>query len=95
MFKDLNKLFDKKKAIINNTSDKSQEIKREVSIFLKTEFGDKIEGFSFIISYNSKDNNLIITSENKVLANELIIRLVALTDFLQSRNIRLSKILIR
>ncbi len=95
MFKSLNNSFERKKASLGKSLDKSQRIKKEVEIFLKNEFGEKLKGFSFLISYNPKDDSLIITAGNKTLANELTIRLVGLINLLKTKDIRLGKILVR
>ena len=49
----------------------------------------------FIINYNSNDNILAITSENKILANELAIKLASLNNFLKDRGVILSRIIIK
>jgi len=95
MFKNLGKRFENKKVFLDKSLDKSQRIKKEVGAFLKDVFGDKLKGFSFLVSYNSKDDSLVITTANKILANELSIRLIDLSNLLKTKDIRLGKILIK
>jgi hypothetical protein len=58
-------------------------------------FGDNLKGLSFNIDYNSKDNSLTITADNKIVANELSLQLHDLIDYLSKQQLNLSRILIR
>lgn len=95
MFKSLDKTFEKRKKILSQSKDKNLLIREGLNFFLKNEFNEDIKGFSLLITYDPKNNSLLITAENKVLANELTIRLPKMTDFLKTRDIRLDRILIR
>ena len=95
MFKDLGNYLEKKKSLLSKSQNKNQEIKEGLRIFLENEFGPSIKGFSFIINYNQQDDTLTIGTENKVLANELVVRLADINDFLQNRKIKLTRVLIR
>lgn len=77
------------------SGNKNREIKEMLEVFLKSEFGDKIKGMSVVINYTVKDNSLILVSENKILANELMLRLPSINNFLVKNGIRLSKLLVR
>lgn len=95
MFKEISNVFDRKISQIVSYQDKDQEIKKTLKAFLEKEFGENLKGFSFIIKYNFKDNTLSISAENKILANELSLRLVDLNEYLQKRGIKLERILVR
>lgn len=95
MFKDIGNLFEKRNKIIDKSQNKSNQIKNIVKDFLKERFRGSLKGYSFDISYNSQENYLIVTAENKILANELVLELVSLNDLLRAKNISLSKVLIR
>jgi len=95
MFKSLDKTFEKRKKILSQSKDKNLLIREGLNFFLKNEFNEDIKGFSLLITYDPKNNSLLITAENKVLANELTIKLPKMTDFLKTRDIRLDRILIR
>jgi len=95
MFKNLNNIIEKKKKLLIKSQDLSQDINKEIKNFLIKEFGKDLEGFSFVLNYQTKDNGLSITTNNKVLSSELAIRLGSLNDFLKDKGIKLNKILIR
>ncbi len=95
MFRNLNNIIEKKKKLLIKSQDINQDLNTEIKNFLISEFGKDLEGFSFTLNYQAKDKGLTITTSNKVLSNELAIRLGSLTDFLKERRISLSKILIR
>ncbi|MDO8496604.1 MAG: hypothetical protein Q7S43_04135 [bacterium] len=95
MFKNLSNIIEKKKKLLIKSQDLSQDINKEVRNFLINEFGRDLEGFSFTLNYQAKDGSLLITTDNKMLSNELAIRLGALNDFLRDKKISLNKILIR
>lgn len=95
MFKNIDHIIEKKKKLLIKNQDLSQDISKEIKNFLIKEFGKDLEGFSFTLNYQTKDNSLTITTNNKILSNELAIRLGPLNDFLKDKGIRLSKILIR
>ena len=95
MFKNLNNIIEKKKKLLIKSQDLSQDINKEIKNFLIKEFGKDLEGFSFVLNYQTKDNGLSITTNNKVLSSELSIRLGSLNDFLKDKGIKLNKILIR
>lgn len=95
MFHGINKYFEKKKSLINKFQNKDQEINNYLKIFLNNEFGENLKGFSFLVQYNLKDNSLTITPENKILTNELALRITDLSEFLKSKKITLNRILIR
>ena len=95
MLKNISNIFEKKKNYLNKYQDKSSLIKYKFYLFLKNKFGNNINGFSFILNYDSNENSLIITTDNKVIANELTFQLISLNSFFKENNIRLDKILIR
>ena len=95
MFKNLNNIIEKKKKLLIKSQDLNQDINKEIKNFLVKEFGKDLEGFSFALNYQAKDNSLSIVTNNKVLSSELAIRLGSLNDFLKDKGIKLSKILIR
>jgi hypothetical protein len=95
MLKDLSNVFDKKRKFFSESKDKDWDIKEILKTFLQKEFGENLKGFSFIVRYNPKDNSLIITTDNKIIANELSLRLVDLSSVLKDRGIRLGRILIK
>lgn len=95
MFKNLNNIIEKKKRLLIKSQDMSQDIGKEIKKFLIKEFGNDLEGFSFTLNYQVKNNSLAITTNNKVLSSELAIRLGPLNDFLKDRGIKLNRILIK
>lgn len=95
MFKNLDSIIEKKKKLLIKSQDINQDINKEVRKFLISEFGKDLEGFSFTLNYKAEDGSLLITTDNKVLSNELAIRLGSLHDFLKKRKVELKKILIR
>ena len=96
MFKKIDIVFEKRKTSLVKAQSKESKVKEYLKVFLEKEFGEDLEKrFSFLININSKDNILTITAENKMLANELAVRLVKLNDFLKTKEVSLNKILIR
>ena len=95
MLKNISNIFEKKKNYLNKYQNKSSLIKDKFYLFLKNKFGNNINGFSFVLNYDSNENSLIITTDNKVIANELTLQLISLNSFFKENNIRLDKILIR
>lgn len=95
MLKNIGSIFEKRKNHFNQSQNKNVLIKNSFYLFLKNKFGDNLKGFSFVLNYNSKDNSLIITTDNKVIANELTIHLIRLNSFFKDNKIKLDRILIR
>ncbi|MDP3792886.1 MAG: hypothetical protein Q8Q89_04140 [bacterium] len=95
MLKNLGNIFEKRKNYFNRSQDKTALIKNCFYSFLKNRFGDNLSGFSFILDYDSKENSLAITTDNKVIANELTLQLISLNSFFRENKIKLDKILIR
>lgn len=95
MFKNIGNVFEKRKGYFNKSQDQITLIKSSFYSFLKNRFGDNLSGFSFVLNYDPKENSLTITTENKVIANELTIQLVGLHSFFKDNKIKLDKILIR
>ena len=95
MFKNIGNIIDKKKILILRAEDKTGEIKKSLKSFIENRFGDTLTGFSFIINYNSKDDRLTITTENKILANEFTILLADIHEHLKRNGIIVGSILIR
>lgn len=95
MFKNLNNVIDKKKKFLIKNQSLNQDLNKEVKQFLINEFGKNLEGFSFTLSHQAKDNSLLITTSNKVLSSELALRLGSLSNFLKDKGVKLNKILVR
>ena len=95
MLKKIDSFFEKRKTIFNSSQDKVNKIKHTLQVFLKNRFGNSLAGLSIRISYDYKDNGLVIITDNKTLANELSFCLADLNDFLKDKQIRLGRILVR
>jgi len=95
VLKSLEKKFENKKNAIKISEDRTGQIKYILQNFLKEKFGDKLKGISIGISYNSKNNSLVVNTISKVLANEIAVRLSEFNDFLKKNDIRLSKIIVK
>ncbi|MBI2065303.1 MAG: hypothetical protein HYT62_04595 [Candidatus Yanofskybacteria bacterium] len=66
-----------------------------VNLFLKDHFKHSPQNKLFNIGYTQKDKTLLIEAGNKILANELSLRLTDLYDQFKKEGIQLAKILIR
>lgn len=95
MFKNLSNIIERKKKALIKKQDTTQDLNKEIKNFLINEFGKNLEGYSFTLQYQTRDNSLLITTNNKTLSNELAIRLGSLNDLLKRKKINLSRILIR
>ena len=95
MLKNISNLFEKRKSYLSKSQDKTVTIKNNFYAFLKNRFGDDIQSFSFVLNYNTKENSLIINTDNKVIANELTLQLLSINSFFKENGIKLDKILIR
>ena len=95
MFKDLGRVLDKKVNSLKKNQNKSNLTKNIFFLFLENEFGKDLDGFSFDLSYGSKEDSLIITTNNKTIANELTLKLDKLNSFFRENQISLNQILIR
>ena len=95
MLKNIGSIFEKRKRFLIKSQNKNSQLKEIIQDFLKEKFGDGIRGYSFGINHNSQDNSLIITANNKIVANELMLELAELSDRLRRGGIQLSRILIR
>ena len=88
-------ILDKRKKSIIRTEDKIDQIKKSLQDLMKNQFKNSLAGFSFKISYETKNNNLIISTESKVLANELALLLADIHKHLKRDGIAIGSILIR
>jgi hypothetical protein len=95
LFKNIGAIFERRKKILSIHQDKKSLVKQGLQGFLMERFGDNLKGLSFNIDYNSKDNSLTITADNKIVANELSLQLHDLIDYLSKQQLNLSRILIR
>jgi len=95
MFRNLGSLFEKKKRIISSSANTDIKIIGIVNLFLKDQFNHSSQNKLFNIRYNQKEGILRIEAGNKILANELSLRLAELSYQFQKKEIRLNRILIR
>ena len=95
MFRDLGNLFERRKKLISSSENISVKITDTVDLFLKNQFGNSPQNKLFNIQYNPKEGTLLIEAGNKILANELSLRLDGLYSQFQEEKIKLNKILIR
>lgn len=95
MFKNISTLLERKRKILSRSQDTNSQVKTSIKNFLKEKFGDKLKGYSLSINYNSKENNLTITADSKIIANEISLLLVDLSDKLKRDGVKLNRILIR
>ncbi|MDP3696767.1 MAG: hypothetical protein Q8R55_01920 [Candidatus Taylorbacteria bacterium] len=95
MLKNIGNILEKRKAAILRTEDKTSQIKKSLQYFMKNRFGDSLAGFSLRISYETKNNKLVIATENKILANEMALLLTDIHQHLKRDGIAVSSILIR
>lgn len=95
MFRSISSSFEKKKKNINSIVEKDKGIKQSLRDFLQKEFGDDLKGFSLSLSFDPKENSLSIKADNKIIANELSLKLAELNSYLNRRGIKLSRIIIR
>ena len=95
LLRSLENLLNKKKRLINSFEDDSSKIYRIANNFLENEFGHTSQNKMFNVSYNQKDKILLVESGNKIMANELMLRLIDLYSNLEKEKIKLNKILIR
>jgi len=95
MFRNLGNLFEKKKRLMGSYENSGIKITGVVELFLQDQFGHSIQNKLFNTSYNQKEGSLLVEAGNKILANELSLRLADLHSKLQEEKIKLNKILIR
>jgi len=95
MLRSLGNLFDKKKKLLGSSENVSIKIVGIVNVFLNDQFGHSAQNKLFNIGYNQKEETLLIEAGNKVLANELSLRLTGLYSQFQKKKVNLNKILIR
>ena len=95
MLKQLDNFFEKKKNILRLSQDKTGLIKQSLKSFIEKKFNGKLKGFLLELSYDSKDNSLIVIASSKVIASELVFQLADLHEALKNDGIKLSRILIR
>lgn len=95
MFRNLGNLFDKKKKLISSSENESIRITGITNLFLKDQFGHSTQNKLFNISYNQKEGTLLVEAGNKIMANELSLRLADLHHQFQEKDVKLNKILIR
>lgn len=93
--KHLGNYFERRKRLIQKTENADIKINRIFKMFLDNQFGNLSQKIPFRIRYNPRDNNIIIETGSKAVANELTLRLVALSDYFRRGSIKLSRILIR
>lgn len=95
MLKNIGTLFEKKREILDKAQDTNSQIKDSIKTFLKEKFGESLKGYSLSINYSSRENNLTITADSKIIANEISLQLGDLNDKLKRDGIKLNRILVR
>ena len=95
MFRSLGNLFEKKINLMGSSENNSLRIIGVTNSFLKDQFGHSVQNKLFNINYSQKEGTLLVEAGNKIMANELSLRLTELYSQFQKNKIKLNKILIR
>jgi len=95
MFRSLGNLFEKKRNLMGSSENNSLRIIGVTNSFLKDQFGHSAQNKLFNINYSQKEGALLVEAGNKIMANELSLRLTELYSQFQKNKIKLNKILIR
>ena len=95
LFKDISNFFENKKKQAFKSEDNGTKVKTVLESFCNSYLGAGSYELLDKVEYNYKDNSLLIVASNKILANELSIRLQDLSNFFKKNIIKLEKILIR
>ena len=95
MFRSANSLISKKYGNLLRSENKNLEIEKYFKEFLVEEFGTKAPKIAYKLIYDDKKNLLIIRTENKIVANELSLRVNSLIRALKKRNIKINKTVIQ
>lgn len=91
MFKKLGSAITRRGRVYTKLESLHAETTDAVALFLKEKFGDA----SGVVSYHFKGDALWIQTANKVVASELTMHLPEFSEFLRTRSIIISKIIIQ
>lgn len=94
MFKDIKGYISLRIKNLEKNQNSVQRIKTSLEIFLKNKFGENLKGFSLKLELN-KENDLIIESQNKTIANEIAYLKDDLKTYLARENSKIKAIIIK
>ncbi len=95
MFRSVNGVLNKKLDKIVKSNNASTSIKDSFGKFVKDQFGPLAQKIKYTLDYDSKNNSLIVKTENKILANELSLRKDSILESFKKDRFKLSQIIIR
>ena len=96
MFKSVQKTFLKKKKLYENKESKTSEITKIVYKFLEANYPEHvIKNIDFKLDYDPNQRKLVIQTNSKVFANDLILRRSSLHNLLEEKGQNLKEVVIR
>ena len=93
--KHIGKYFEIRKNKINFEDRNFSDTTGVFNEYIKSRFNNNDFLKNIIINYDNNKKIILINSGNKIIANELIIKLSDMSDFFKDRKIKFNKILIR
>ena len=96
VFRSIGHTVFKKKNLINKKENKEVLIKKYIKEFLENEYGSAVlERIKLNYFYEPKEDRLILEANSKIFANELILKLRRLTEFLTKNSCSVSQIVVK
>ena len=95
-FRSIGYTVSKKKNLINKKENKEILIKKYIKEFIENEYGNNVlERIKLNYFYEPKEDRLILETNSKILANELILKLRRLTEFLIKNSCSVNQIVVK
>lgn len=94
MFRDINNIIEKRKGSFVRIKKGNDKLNRAFTRFLDKCFPEG-KSFKYQVNYNVANNKITIETPNKTIANEMILKINNLSEFLQEDNIIVRHIIIR
>lgn len=95
-FRSIGNFVSKKKNFVIKKENKESTLRDCINRFLKNEYSDYVlEKTKINLYYELKEDRLIIETNTKIFANDLVLKLAKLTEFLLKNSCKVNQIVIK
>lgn len=95
MFKPLKEKLGVREKKMGEQNNRAQKLANTLNIFFKSELGKGSVQLGILTRYNSAEDALVIRTQTKTLATELVVRSSAIKDFLRDNGVSVRKVIVQ